>query len=159
MLDINRQGRGGNLIERSGPVLRVDFGDGVVGAIFKGLRLTYRYMELRRPLYGFAPEDKFHVVPVGAEEFLRGLKRHIDIWTDPGGDITLELSEKAGLGRKYGDNTPFLVEEVSSNPAGLLERGIDTVILPGLFAIEAERQGRLLWGRSSLDPDWRPTEC
>lgn len=152
MLDVYRQGRDGNLIERSGPVLVVDFGDEVIISIFKGLRVTRRHMEQKaRSLPGFAPEDKFHIAPVRVEEVDNGLKQHVDIWTDPGGDITLELSERAGEGREHGVQAQFLV-----NDEGLLERGIDTLMLPALFAIEQERQTRLRWGKSSLNPDWRP---
>lgn len=157
MIEVRRQGRSGNLLETSGPVLSVEFGDSIVAAIFRGQRITHRYMELRRFLAGFAPEDKFHIAPVKLEEVERGVKKHIDIWTDPGGDITLELSPEAGIGHTFADaKSTFAIIDISNQPEGLVSRGIDTLYLPSLFAIERERQARLNWGLSNVDPDWRP---
>ncbi len=156
MIDVYRRGRSGNLLEASGPVLCVNFGAAVVKAVFSGEWLTYRYMGLkRRYLPGFAPEDKFHVVPVGAELVDHGLKKNMNIYTDPGGDIFLELSEQAGMGRLFGDGHEYAIDEISDSPQGLLDRGIDTLVLPNLFAIEQERISRMQWGVSTVDLEWR----
>lgn len=156
MIDVYRQGRTGNLLEKLGPVLCVEFGETVVRAIFDGVDLDYRYIHLkRRGLPGFAPEDKFRILSAGEEEVRQGLKSDVGIFTDPGGDIFLELSQKAGLGRKFGDGMPtFPIEEISDQPQGLLARGIDTLILPNLFVIEEERVARTSWGLSNVDSEW-----
>lgn len=157
MIQVRRHGRGGNLLEEDGPVLRVEFGPTVVRAIFRGTHLEYRYQDLRTPLlYGYAHEDKFHILPVTVTEISRGLKRDVGISTDPGGDIYLELGQEAGKDRPYGGMPPtFAVEEISDRPQGLLDRGIDTLVLPSLFAIEQERMLRLEWGLSNVDPEWQ----
>lgn len=155
--DVVRQGRGGNLIEETGPELFISFNsDDVVQAVFRGEYLLCRYMELRRVPGGFGPEDKFWIRSIPEKEIETMGKLNLEL--DPGGDLYLSLSTVADEGLedapRRGKYPMLNVAEISQMPERFLRRGIDTVILNGLSRIKEERQARQLFGTSQVDPEW-----
>lgn len=145
-------------MEDNGPVLVCEFGEVVLRAIFDGNPVEYRWQHTKRGgLKGFAPDDKMIFVPVTEKEVGMGLKRDLEIWTDPGCDIYLGMSLRAGALSVGVEGWPrFDITDICNNPEQLLERGIETLALPNLIILEQERQNREMWGRSPLDPTWEP---
>jgi hypothetical protein len=148
MIEIWRQGRNGNLLEKDGPVLWVNFSsDEVLDNLFKGITSTYRYMELRRGIVsGFAPEDKVHIRPVALKEVEAGVTNNVGLSMDPGGDMSIKLSTEAGKDVPFSSvvnslNT-FSIPDISDTPEGFQERNLDTLILVGLHWIEHTRRSR-----------------
>jgi hypothetical protein len=155
MIDIFRTDATGDTVTRDGSVLWIGFGNEVIRHIFRREPFSMRFMNTRRgTLPGWAPEDKITILPVTVEQVEFGIRKDLDIFTDPGGDIYLDVSPNAGVGHSMSDGRRWMrLTDISRQPDGLLERGIDTIALPYLFQIEEERQARLR-GWSHVDGEW-----